>query len=396
MKDILLAAAAEHGTPLYVYDADAIRQKFTGFVSAFSVPTLRVHYACKALSNLHILKLMKSMGARIDTVSINEIRLAMLAGFTADEIIYTPNMISTDEMDQVVEWGIQTNVGSLPLLEYIGQHYPGLPVGLRINPHVMAGGHKKISTGHIDSKFGISIHQLPLVRRLTETLDIRIAGLHMHNGSDIVDSNVFVSAADILFNVAEDFAEHLTYLDFGSGFRIKYHGQDIETDITELGSMMSEKFNAFCEKLGKPLALIFEPGKYLVSEAGYFLARCNQVKQTTSTIFIGLNTGFSHLIRPMFYDAHHDIVNLSSDKSAKRVYTVVGQICETDTFGINRLLPETAPDDILCIKNAGAYCYEMSMNYNAHGRPAEVLIDGETSRLIRRRETFEDLMRNIV
>lgn len=395
MKEKLQAAAREFDLPLYVYDADAIRKKFAGFTSAFDVPSLHVHYACKALSNPHILKLMKSIGARIDTVSLNEIRLAQLAGFTADEIIFTPNMISTEEMDQVVEWGIQTNVGSLPLLEYIGQQYPELPVGLRINPHVMAGGHKKISTGHIDSKFGISIHQLPLVRRLVDTLDMRIAGLHMHNGSDIVDSTVFVDAADILFNVARDFSDHLTYLDFGSGFRIKYHGQDIETDVSMLGKLMSEKFNAFCEEIGKPLSLLFEPGKYLVSEAGYFLARCNQIKQTTSTVFIGLNSGFSHLIRPMFYDAHHEIVNITSTKNTQRVYTIVGQICETDTFAINRLLPETEPGDILCIRNAGAYCYEMSMNYNAHGRPAEVLVDGEEMKLIRRRETFEDLLKGV-
>lgn len=395
MKEKLLEAAREFGLPLYVYDAEAIRQKFAGFTSAFDVPSLHVHYACKALSNLHILKLMKSIGARIDTVSLNEIRLAQMAGFSADEIIFTPNMISTEEMDQVVEWGIQTNVGSLPLLEYIGQQYPGLPVGLRINPHVMAGGHKKISTGHIDSKFGISIHQLPLVRRLVDTLDIRIAGLHMHNGSDIVDSTVFVDAAEILFNVARDFSDHLTYLDFGSGFRIKYHSRDIETDVNTLGKLMSDKFNAFCKEIGKPLSLLFEPGKYLVSEAGYFLARCNQIKQTTSTVFIGLNSGFSHLIRPMFYDAHHEIENISSTKNTQRVYTIVGQICETDTFAINRLLPETAPGDVLCIKNAGAYCYEMSMNYNAHGRPAEVLVDGEEMKLIRRRETFEDLLKGV-
>ena len=370
-----------------------IRTKYATFVSAFDVDSLSVHYACKALSNPHILKLMRTLGARVDTVSINEIRLALDSGFAPDEIIFTPNMISITELDQAVRWDVQINVGSIRLLEYIGQNHHGLRVGVRINPHIMAGGHKKISTGHIDSKFGISIHQLPLIQRLVDTLNIKIVGVHMHNGSDIIDSRVFMTAADILFNAALHFKQDLEYLDFGSGFKVKYRGQDIETDIHSLGKLMSKKFHEYCEQIGRKLKLYFEPGKYLVSEAGYFLCRCNQVKQTTSTVFIGVDTGFPHLIRPMFYDSYHDIINLTSVSKDKRVYTIVGHICETDTFGINRFLPETQAGDIICIKNAGAYCYEMSSNYNTHGRPAEILIDGDDIKLIRRREQYADLTR---
>ncbi len=386
-------AAKEFGTPIYVYDAEAISAKYSKFISAFNVPSLKVHYACKALSNPHILKLMLSLGSHIDTVSLNEIRLARAVGFSSNQIIFTPNMISADELDQAIAWNVQVNVGSIRLLEHIGQNHPGLSVGIRINPHIMAGGHKKISTGHIDSKFGISIHQLPLIKRLVQALDIKVSGIHMHNGSDIIDSHVFMTAADILFNAARDFVKDLTYLDFGSGFKVKYFDQDVETNIEKLGNLMSKKFNAYCDEIGKKLSLYFEPGKYLVSEAGYFLAQCNQVKQTTSTVFIGLNTGFSHLIRPMFYDAHHEIINLSSTSKDKRVYTIVGQICETDTFAINRLLPETTPGDIICLKNAGAYCFEMASNYNAHGRPAEILMEKDGLRLIRNAETFDDMMR---
>jgi len=392
MNATLLEATEKFGTPLYVYDAETIARKYETFTSAFDVKHLSVHYACKALGNPHILKLMKSLGAHVDTVSINEIQLAMMAGFSAEEIIYTPNMISIEELEQAITWGVQMNIGNIRLLEYIGQNHPDLPVGIRINPHIMAGGHKKIMTGHIDSKFGISIHQLPLIRRLVETLDMNIVGIHMHNGSDILDSRVFMQAADVLFNVALEFADKLEYLDFGSGFKVKYRDEDIETDIISLGKLMSEKFNSYCKEINRDLKLYFEPGKYLVSEAGYFLCRCNQVKQTTSTVFIGVNTGFNHLIRPMFYDAHHDIINLSSTSTDKRVYTVVGHICETDTFGVNRYMPETKSGDILCIKNAGAYCYEMSSNYNAHGRPPEVLyVDGKL-KLIRKRETLDDLL----
>ena len=396
MYDILLKAAKTYGTPLYVYDADKIKSKHNQFKAAFDVPELRLFYAAKALSNPHILSIMKSLGTGIDAVSINEIKLAMHVGFNAQSIIFTPNMISVDELEEAINLGVQINVGSTRMLEYIGQNHPTLPVGIRINPHIMAGGHRKIMTGHIDSKFGISIHQLPLIKRLVDTLNIHVVGMHMHNGSDIVDSQVFMTAADILFNTAEHFKDTLEYLDFGSGFKVKYKEGDIETDINSVGKLMSEKFNSYCKEIGRDLHLYFEPGKYLVSEAGSFLCQCNQIKQTTSTVFIGVNTGFSHLIRPMFYDAYHDIINLSADTKDKRVYTVVGHICETDTFGVNRFLPETKAGDIMCIKNAGAYGYEMSSNYNAHGRPAEVLIvDGEL-KLIRRRETFEDLIETVV
>ena len=392
MTEQLLHAAEKYGTPIYVYNAQTIREKYKAFTSSFDVPKLRVYYACKALGNPHILRLMKSLGSGIDAVSLNEIRLAFHAGFDPEDVVFTPNMISVEELEQAIAMGVQINIGSIRLLEYIGQNHPKLGIGIRINPHIMAGGHKKISTGHIDSKFGISIHQLPLIKRLVDTLEINVIGIHMHNGSDIVDSQVFMTAADILFSAAESFKENLEYLDFGSGFKVKYYDRDVATDIPSLGKLMSERFNAYCQEIGRDLKLCFEPGKYLVSEAGSFLCRCNQIKQTTSTVFIGVDSGFSHLIRPMFYDAYHDIINLSANTPDKRVYTVVGHICETDTFGINRFLPETKAGDILCIRNAGAYGYEMSSNYNAHGRPAEVLIDGDDMRLIRRAETFEDLL----
>ena len=392
MKERLLSVAETFGTPIYVYDADKIREKHRSFVRAFGTIRPHLFFACKALGNPHILQIMKSIDCGIDAVSINEIKLALHAGFHPRDILYTPNMISFKELDQAIQLGVQMNIGSVRLLEYIGQNYNQLPVGIRINPHIMAGGHKKIATGHIDSKFGISIHQMPLVHRLVKALDMHINGIHMHNGSDIVDGHVFMKAADILFEAARPFSENLEYLDFGSGFKVRYTAQDIETDLATLGHLMQIKFSDYCQEVGRDLKLYFEPGKYLVSESGYFLCRCNQIKETTSTVFIGVNSGFSHLIRPMFYDAHHDIINLSSAAESKRVYTVVGHICETDTFGINRLLPETNVGDIICIKNAGAYGYEMASNYNAHGRPAEVLLDGDNTKLIRRAESFDDLL----
>jgi diaminopimelate decarboxylase len=386
--------ALKYGTPLYVYDGRKISDQYRRFTSAFSVKQLKVYYACKALANINILRHVRSLGAGLDAVSLNEVRLGLHAGFNPEEIIFTPNMIPYETLDAAMDLGVQINIGSLDLLEYSGQKYPDHPVCIRINPHIMAGGNKKIATGHIDSKFGISIHQLPLAHRIVETLGMKVAGIHMHNGSDILDAEVFMTAANILFEAAKGFSKDLEYLDFGSGFKVKYFASDIETDIEGLGPRMSQRFNEFCNEIDKDLSLCFEPGKFLVSDAGNFLCQVNQVKQTTSTVFLGLNAGFNDLIRPMLYDAYHEIINISSISDKSRIYTVVGHICETDTFGINRRMKEAKPGDIICIKNAGAYCFEMGSSYNANFRPAEVFINNGKDQLIRKRGCFDDLLRN--
>jgi Diaminopimelate decarboxylase len=257
----------------------------------------------------------------------------------------------------------------------------------------MAGGNSNISVGHIDSKFGISIHQLPLVKRIVETLKINVNGLHMHTGSDILDIDVFMQAADILFNTAMSFP-NLEYIDFGSGFKVKYKPDDYETDIFAFGAEMSAKFNQFCREYGHNLTLMFEPGKFLVSEAGYFFVKVNTVKQTTSTVFACIDSGFNHLIRPMFYNAYHEIINVSNPQGRPKIYTVVGYICETDTFGWNRKLNEVRTGDIVAFKNAGAYGFTMASNYNSRYRPAEVLVHKGKPYLIRKRETFQDILNN--
>ncbi len=389
-RTTLLRAAESHGLPLYAYDMATIRSQHQRFVRAFNTPKLRIHYAMKALSNFTILQHMRKLGLRIDAVSIGEVLKARAAGFPPDEILFTPSGVSPDEYERAIRERVRINIDNLDALEYFGVHHPNIPVGIRINPHVMGGGHSKISVGHIDSKFGISIHQLPLVRRLVQSLHIRIAGIHMHTGSDILDTQVFLRASDILFDVARQF-EDLQYLDFGSGFKVAYHPNDIETDIEELGRHFTDKFEAFCSSYGKELELIFEPGKFLVSQAGYFLVRVNWIKQTTSTRFALIDSGFNHFIRPMFYGAHHEIINLTNPDGKPRVYTVAGYICETDTFAVNRLLSEVRPGDILCFLNAGAYGYVMASQYNTRPRPAEVLIDRDEISLINPAESWEEL-----
>jgi len=390
----LLAIAETYGEPTYVYDAEKIEAQYQRLTHAFSnVSNLRINYACKALSNISILHFMKQLGAGLDTVSLQEVQLGLQAGYAPEEIIFTPNGVSLEEIETVAELGVQINIDSLSILEQFGTKHPKTPVCIRINPHVMAGGNSKISVGHIDSKFGISIHQIPHVLRIVENTKMHINGIHMHTGSDILDIDVFLRAADILFDIAIQFKD-LSFVDFGSGFKVPYHDGDIETNIEELGEGLTQRFQSFCTTYGRDLELAFEPGKFLVSQAGYFLTKVNAVKQTTSTVFAQVNSGFNHLIRPMFYGSHHHIVNLSNPKGKERFYTVVGYICETDTFGSNRKISEIAEGDILAFQNAGAYCFTMASNYNSRFRPAEVLWHEGQAHLIRKRETFEDLTHN--
>lgn len=390
----LLQLAEEFGSPLYVYDAEKMQSQYNRLTKAFAkVEKLKINYAVKALSNISVLKQFKKMGSGLDTVSIQEVLLGLKASFDPKDIIFTPNGVSLEEVEMVAEMGVQINIDNLSILEQFGAKYPNTPVCIRINPHVMAGGNANISVGHIDSKFGISIHQLPHILRIVENTKMHINGIHMHTGSDILDIEVFLYAAEILFNTAKNFKE-LDFIDFGSGFKVPYKKDDIETNVEELGKKLSKRFNDFQKEYGRPLTLAFEPGKFLVSEAGYFLAKVNVVKQTTSTVFAGIDSGFNHLIRPMLYGSYHHIENISNPKGRQRFYSVVGYICETDTFGTNRMISEITEGDILCFRNAGAYCFSMSSNYNSRYKPAEVLWKDGKGHLIRQRETFDDLIKN--
>ena len=395
IKD-LISITHTFGSPVYVYDANKISSQYERLTKAFAaVPSLRINYAMKALSNVSILKLMRKLGAGLDTVSIQEVKLGLHAGFAPEQIIFTPNGVSMEEIEEAASLGVQLNIDNLSILEQFGSKHPQVPVCIRINPHVMAGGNANISVGHIDSKFGISIHQIPHILRIVENTKMHINGIHMHTGSDILDIDVFLYAAEILFDTAKHFRE-LKFIDFGSGFKVPYKEGDIQTDIEELGERLGQRFLEFCKLYGRNLTLAFEPGKFLVSEAGFFLVKVNVVKQTTSTVFAQIDSGFNHLIRPMFYGATHFIENISNPEGKKRFYSVVGYICETDTFASNRQIAEISEGDILCFRNAGAYCYTMASNYNSRPRPAEVLwIDGQ-AKLICKAETFEDLLRNQV
>jgi len=390
----LIHIAEEFGSPVYVYDAEKIQHQIKKMKSAFPGLKLKIKYAGKAQTNLTILRLMRREGAELDAVSIQEVQLGLRAGYKPSEILYTPNCVSFEEIKEAVQLGVMINIDNISILEQFGHEYhDSIPVCIRLNPHIFAGGNKKISTGHVDSKFGISIFQFRHLHRIIKNYNIKVIGLHMHTGSDILDADVFLRGADVFFDVAVEFPD-LTFIDFGSGFKVAYRQGDVTTDIVELGKKLGKAFKAFCKSYGRDLEIWFEPGKYLVSEAGYLIVRTNVVKTTPATVFAGVNSGLNHLIRPMMYDSYHDIINISNSKGTKRIYTIVGYICETDTFGLDRKLHEVHEGDYLIIKNAGAYGFMMSSNYNSRLRPAEVLIINGEAKLIRKSENLDDLFRN--
>lgn len=392
----LCEVAQTFGTPVYVYDEAKIVENYQRLKHAFGKQDVKLHYALKALNNTTILKTLRKQGAGLDAVSIEEVYLGLRAGFEAQNIMYTPNCVAFEEICEAVELGVMVNIDNLSILEKFGARYGAdVPVCIRINPHIMAGGHAHISVGHIDSKFGISIHQLRHITRLVKHYNLNIVGLHMHTGSDIIDADVFIQGAELLYQAAISFP-NLQFMDFGSGFKVAYKEGDIVTPIEQIGKKIGASFQAFCEEYDRDLELWFEPGKFLVSESGALLVSVNVVKQTTSTVFIGVNSGQNHLIRPMFYNAYHHIENCSNTQGEQKLYSVVGYICETDTFGYDRLISEVREGDVLAIRNAGAYGFSMSNQYNARLRPAEVLVRNGKAHLIRRRETLEDIYRNEV
>lgn len=394
--ELLKALAKEYGTPLYVYHAEQIKAQFNRLQNAFAGTHASFFYACKALTNINVLSYIRSIGCSIDCSSSNEVLLALEAGFEGRNILYTSNNVSFAELQEVASYGVNINIDSLSNLRKFGAKFgSAYPVGVRLRPNIMAGGNLKISTGHDSSKFGIPLEQLDSIEHICRDTGLVIRGLHIHTGSDIKDVDVFVKGVETLYKETDRFPQ-LEFLDLGGGFKVPYKPGDHETDIEQLGQRLGESLNTFEQSFGRPLQLWFEPGKFLVSAAGYFIAPVNVLKETPSITFAGLDTGLNHLIRPMFYDAWHTIENISNPSAALKKYTVVGNICETDTFASDRSVPEIHEGDLLVFRNAGAYCFEMSSNYNSRYKPAEVMVENGRHRLIRKAEGFSDLLRNQV
>jgi diaminopimelate decarboxylase len=395
-SSLLLNAAAEYGTPLYVYDETSIVEQYNTLVHTFRRNDVKIFYACKALTNINILKIIQSLGGGIDCVSINEVKLAMRAGFKPNQIIFTPNSVALEEYIEATELGLNINIDNLSILEQFGQQFgSSYPVIVRLNPHIMAGGNLKISTGHVDSKFGISVDQVEEIKNIVTTTGITIKGLHIHTGSEIKDIDVYVTGLELVLELTKQFPT-ISVVDLGGGFKVPYKPDEKGTDMESLGEAVAAVFERFGKENGKTFQVWFEPGKFLVSQSGYFLVKANVLKHAPSRSFVGVNSGFNHLIRPMFYDAYHQITNISNPEGEIKTYNVVGNICETDTFAWDRELNEVRPNDLLVFNNAGAYGFEMSSRFNSRSRPAEVLIKDNQLKLIRRRETFDDIIEGVV
>lgn len=391
-NDILLKAAEAYSTPLYVYDEERIRFQYAKLVQAFHQSDVRIFYACKALSNINILRIFQQIGAGIDCVSLNEVQFALRAGFEPSKIIFTPNSVSFEDYREAVSLGVNINIDNLEILQQFGTAYGSTyPVVVRINPHILAGGNIKISTGHIDSKFGISIDQVTQIVAIKKQTGLAIKGLHLHTGSEIKEVEVFLNGLNLLLDLSQHF-EELTVIDLGGGFKVPYKPGEKGANIEELGEKLFERLDQFQQTNKRQFQIWFEPGKFLVSEAGYFLTKANIIKENPTRSFVGVDSGFNHLIRPMFYDAYHIIENISNPNGSLKTYNVVGNICETDTFAWDRSLPEVHPGNVLMFKNAGAYGFEMSSRFNSRARPAEVLFSKGETRLIRKRETLDDLI----
>jgi diaminopimelate decarboxylase len=393
-QEYLISLGKEFGTPLYVYHAEKIKEQFGKLTSAFKRSNTVFFYACKALTNINILKYIRELGANIDCSSVNEVKLALHAGFPPARILYTSNGIAFGEIEEARSLGVIINIDSLSNLEKFGQKFGNTyPVGIRLRPNIMAGGNLKISTGHDKSKFGIPVDQVERIVDLVRQYKMRITDLQIHTGSEIKDVDVFVKGIEVLFDIVPRFTE-LEFIDLGGGFKVPYKEGDVETDINHLAQKIEESFANHPNPGGRPLQVWFEPGKFLVSESGFFVTRVNVIKETSAATFVSVDSGFNHLIRPMMYDAYHRIENISNPQGVPKKYSVVGNICETDTFAWDRTINEVREGDYLVFHNAGAYGFEMSSNYNSRYKPAEVLVKDGKAHLIRKRDQFEDLLRN--
>lgn len=381
------------GSPLYVYEYDILIRQYEQLKSAFNESNPAIFYACKANSNIEILKILNGLGAGIDAVSPGEIFLALRAGFEPDQILLTGTNLTRDDIIFAVENNVIVNIDNVSMLEENGDLFTGRDVSIRLNPDIHSGGHAYLDTGHSESKFGILQKDFSKVIELLTRHNANIVGLHQHIGSEITEADSLLDSMDKLLE-ATLANESIRFIDIGGGYKVKYYEDDTETDIYDLGARISERFNDFCKTNGRKLRLIIEPGKFLVSESGCLLATVQSIKRNDVKVIVGTDTGMNHLIRPALYQAYHEILNASnvSGDNIEKI-EIVGNMCESaDVLGKDRLITFPKIGDVLCILNTGSYGYSMASMYNARMLPAEVLIQNGQPRLIRRRQSFDDLL----
>jgi diaminopimelate decarboxylase len=372
-----LSLAERFGTPTFIYDSARIKRQYEKIKNAFCGLDHRIHYASKANESREILRYLKDLGAGVDTVSPNEVKRALQLGYQLSDIIFTPSCPSISELQWALDEGIRIHFGGLEYLEILGEQLNGVEIGIRINPALAIEGNQKISTAHAHSKFGVPLDQMDRLKELVKKYNIQLKTLHIHSGSDVKNWKDLARSFDVLLALLGEF-ESVNTLDIGSGLKVKYYESDNQIDL----AAYADYINKGLKKVNRPIQIIIEPGKFLVAESGYLLTQVNIVKQGYSTRFVGVNSGFHHLIRPMYYDAYHHIINISNMNDEVLLYDVVGQLCEEDTFARNIPLSKVRRGDYLVFENAGAYAYAMAMTYNLRERPSEVLIEGDIATLI--------------
>jgi len=405
---ILLRAAEKYGTPVYVYDENTIRKNFREFLLAFRsrYQKTKIFYSYKANTNLAILHILKQEGAKADVVSGGELKAALRIGLKGEEIIFTNNAKTMDELNMAIDYDVIINIDSIDELYRVYEISKSkgkiTPISIRVNPSIDAKTHPKISTGMKESKFGIHIDDNSALKayRLARDLEnINVLGVHMHIGSQITEKSPFIHATERLMEFVKILKDKLNvslkFVDIGGGLGIKYRNERILTP-NELADAVLPIIKKWNKDIGYEPEIWVEPGRYIVGNAGILLCEVQSVKETPYRRFINLNCGFNTLIRPVMYGSYHRIENITKTEINKEVdYDIVGNICESgDIFAKKRKLPKTDAGDIIAIYDVGAYGFSMSSQYNSRPRPAEVLLWEDSAELIRERENYDDLFRH--
>jgi diaminopimelate decarboxylase len=395
---VLTQAAREYGTPLFVYDADVVLQRYRELHAFIAWPKLRIFYALKANYNVALLRILRDEGAALDTVSPGEVHLACRLGFTPDRLLYTANSMTDAEVREVQRTGVLMNIGELSRLEKFGREFPGSRVCIRFNPDVVDGETAMTATAGPATKFGILMDDADAVRAIADRHRLTVVGLHEHTGSGLtMEESVYQSMRNLRSLATPERFPQLEFLDFGGGFKVPYKPDERRVDYRAMGAEIARLFREFCGGYGRDLELRFEPGKCIVAECGHLVVEVNTLKDNRGRRIAGCNSGFPQLIRPMLYGAYHHIVNLSHPAGPLRTYDVCGNICETgDRFAEQRELPELREGDLLDLQNAGAYCYSMGGVYNLRPMPTEVVVRDGRITLARKGLTNEQLADQIL
>jgi diaminopimelate decarboxylase len=388
---------ARFGSPLYVYDLDLVRARARALKAAITYPQFQPLYAIKANPNPAVARVLVEEGFGVDAVSPGEVALALKLGVAPAKVLYTENNMTDAEMLDAIRQGVVINCGSLDRLERVAKAGAKI-ASVRFNPFVGAGAHEKICTAGPMTKFGVHYAQVAEVRRIEQTTGIRVVGCHMHIGSGILEAEVYSRAMRVLLTVAAQLP-NLEFIDFGGGIGIPYKPGQQAVDLKELGAQASALMSEFVQQYGRPLEMRLEPGRFPVAEAGTLYTTVTSVKTNPDgadgkgRTFVGTDTGFNHLVRVAMYDAYHRIENVSRPDAPTATVDVVGNICESgDVFARDRVLPMPQVGDVLALRDAGAYGMSMASTYNTRPMPAEVAVSGGVAKLVRRRQTLDELL----